>query len=93
LRLCPADSVALPSWQPLSRIARGAFSIYSIGSNPTKEEPMEPTDLSDDELAAELRKAKALNDIADNAGEADASALWSSVIRSIEFEQRRRAGK
>jgi hypothetical protein len=46
--------------------------------------------LSDDELAAELRRATLLGDLADNAGEADASAVFSSIVRAVEFEQRRR---
>lgn len=54
---------------------------------------MEATDLTDDELRDELKKARYLAEIADNAGEADASALYSSVTRAIEFEQRRRAGQ
>lgn len=52
---------------------------------------MEDPNLSDDELQAEHRKATALQDIAANAGEADAEALFASVVRAIEFEQRRRA--
>lgn len=46
--------------------------------------------LSDDELRAEYRRAILLGNIADNAGEADASALWASVQRSVEFELRNR---
>lgn len=52
---------------------------------------MIPAELDDDELFAELRKARALQELADSAGEADASALYASVVRAIEFEQRRRA--
>jgi hypothetical protein len=52
---------------------------------------MESAELSDDELRAERRRAAYLLEIADNAGEADASALWSSVVRSIDNETRARA--
>lgn len=52
---------------------------------------MEAAELSDDELRAERRRAAYLLEIADNAGEADASALWASVVRSIDNETRARA--
>ncbi|MFL6864137.1 MAG: hypothetical protein ACJ8DZ_14175 [Allosphingosinicella sp.] len=48
-------------------------------------------ELTDDELRDEERKARYMAEIADTAGEADASALWASVVRSIETEQQRRA--
>lgn len=47
-------------------------------------------EMTDDELRAEHKRATQLGIIADNAGEADASALWASVQRSIEFELRAR---
>lgn len=46
--------------------------------------------LSDDELAAEHRKAVLMGSIAASAGEADAEALYASIVRACEFEQRNR---
>lgn len=46
--------------------------------------------LSDEELMAEYRRAQLLAIIATNAGEADAEALWASVVRSIQNEARER---
>jgi hypothetical protein len=42
--------------------------------------------LNEQELRAELRRARLLGSIATNAGEADAEALWASVVRSITNE-------
>lgn len=47
-------------------------------------------DFTDDELRAEHLRALKLGRLAENAGEADAAALWASVARSIEFEARER---
>lgn len=51
---------------------------------------MESAELTNVELHDELRKARAMVELADQAGEADASALYSSIIRALEFEQRNR---
>lgn len=42
--------------------------------------------MSEDELRAELKRAQQMQALAANAGEADAEALWASVIRSIHNE-------
>lgn len=47
--------------------------------------------LDDKELAAEHRRATLMGNIAANAGEADAEALFASIARACEFEQRNRA--
>lgn len=54
---------------------------------------MESAELTNDELAAELRRVRALAAIAESAGEADAENLYRSVERAILFEQRSRGGK
>lgn len=46
--------------------------------------------LTDDELKAELRRATLLGQLADAAGEADASSLYASVVRTIDVELRER---
>lgn len=46
--------------------------------------------LSDEELATELRRATLMRYLAENAGEIDALALFDSVIRTCEAEQRSR---
>lgn len=54
----------------------------------------EPSDgLSDAELADVSRRASALRELADNAGEADASDVFASIVRTCDFEQRRRAAE
>jgi len=52
---------------------------------------MESAELSNEELQAVLRSSRALAEIAASAGEADAEALFASVVRACEFEQTRRA--
>lgn len=46
--------------------------------------------LTDEELAAELRRATLMGNLADNAGEVDAAQVFASIVRAVEFEQMQR---
>lgn len=49
---------------------------------------MESNELTDDELRAEHRRAQLMSDAASRAGEADAEALFASIVRTCQNEAR-----
>ena len=49
---------------------------------------MESTDLTDDELRATHRHAQFMSEAASRAGEADAEALFASIVRTCQNEAR-----